>query len=265
MSKVELETVMEAETSLRPIVHQDPLQMFDRQLKQHFALLYMIKPGNFLQSKLRMPALYTHSFLSALFHEESIKALFAIRGIQILSFLVGWYLVIKTYVQSLSYHELAHRLVKVDTFVVQSEYQRQPTLIDFSLASCSWKTNLLFVMDMVQGFAWILASIFGFFDKAKTPKVVSKMQLLLAISLSLFTLRNSFQVICLSGLIIGVGQLVLFAGDDEDFSLMKKHVTLVSSLVVRVSTAEVGVLLTRFCQVVLSLSLSSILQGVPDA
>ncbi|EKX34943.1 hypothetical protein GUITHDRAFT_155628, partial [Guillardia theta CCMP2712] len=145
MSKSE-ETNLHSLRTMDPTDYQVSMQALDRQLKENFTLLYMIKPGNYLQSKLRMQALYRDGFVSALFHEESIKALYAIRGIQFISFTVGWYLVTRTYLNSLTYRYHEHRIVKVETFVVQTDYQRQPTAIDFSLASCSWKTNLLFVI-----------------------------------------------------------------------------------------------------------------------
>eukprot|EP00960_Hanusia_phi_P072909 767897-Hanusia_phi.AAC.7 len=151
---------------------EDPINKLDVLLREQFTLLYMLEPGNHLNSKLGVQSLYRKDLLTAFFHKEPLTALYSHKLFQAISLAYGAYLVITAYLSTLKYHNRGHRLVKVDTVLIDSPYQRSPTLIDFSLASCSWNENLHFVLLVVQGLSYMLASLFAFYECMKAPKRV---------------------------------------------------------------------------------------------
>eukprot|EP00960_Hanusia_phi_P044282 756553-Hanusia_phi.AAC.3 len=185
-----------AEDGMHSCADQDPISLLDAQLKEHFTLLYLLEPGDLLNSKLGLQDLYKKSLHSAFFFREPLTALYAHKIFQAISFIVGCYLVVDVYLQSLKYHDFEHRLVKVDTVLVQTPFQRNPTWIDFSLPSCAWDENLYLVLLTVQGAALILSSLFAFCGGTRAPK----------------------RIIAIAGLIVGIGNLVLFVGGVENSS-----------------------------------------------
>ncbi|EKX49659.1 hypothetical protein GUITHDRAFT_104621 [Guillardia theta CCMP2712] len=188
---------------------QDPIRLLDAQLKEHFTLLYMLEPGDHLNSKLGLQDLYKKSLLSTFFYREPLTALYAHTMFQAISFIVGCYLVVNAYLMSMPYHDYPHRLVKVNTDLIQTPYQRNPTWIDFSLASCAWDENLHFVLLEVQGFALILSAMFAYYGGTRAPK----------------------RIIAYSGLIDGIGNLILYIGSNGNSSNFAAYDCLVSFFV----------------------------------
>ena len=153
---------------------EDPIKQLDIQLREHFTLLYMLEPGNHLNSKLGVRDLYNKDLLTSFFYKEPLTALYAHKFFQALSLIYGGYLVTMAYMSTLKYHNYEHRVVKIDTAMIETVYQRNPTRIDFSLASCSWNENLSFVLDAAQGLSYMLSSVLAFFQCMKAPRRVSE-------------------------------------------------------------------------------------------
>lgn len=166
---MEIETPPEDNSDAR----QDPMRSLDAELIEHYKLLYMLEPGDHLNSKLGLQDLYRTSLLTTVFCREPLTALYTHSPFQTISVIAGSYLVIRAYLRSSQYRDDQHRMVKFDTVLIQNPYQRNPTWIDFSLASCAWEENLHLVLELVQGFAIILSSLFAHFCITRAPRKVN--------------------------------------------------------------------------------------------